>query len=80
MWETARLNPQRPRHDVPAGLVVAECGVLILPSKISACISECSLVVSPAPRAFPCGQGTALAFGLLGKWAFCMPLAHLGVL
>ena len=38
---------------------------------------QCRVVVSPVPRAFPRGQGSALAFGLEQKWAFCMPLAHL---
>ena len=38
--------------------------VLTLPSKAGAGISECSVVVSPAPRAFPRGQGSVLLFGL----------------
>ena len=38
--------------------------VLTPSSKADAGVSECSVVVSPVPRAFPCGQGSALAFGL----------------
>ena len=38
--------------------------VLTLPLKAGAGISECSVVVSPAPRAFPHGQGGVLVFGL----------------
>ena len=37
--------------------------VLTLPSKAGAGINECSVLVSPAPRAFPRGQGSALVFG-----------------
>ena len=37
--------------------------VLTLPSKAGAGISECTVVVSPALRAFPRGQGSELVFG-----------------
>ena len=37
--------------------------MLTLPSKAGAGVGECSVVVSPVPRAFPRGQGSALAFG-----------------
>ena len=38
--------------------------VLALPSKAGAGIRECSVVVYPALRAFPRGQGSVFAFGL----------------
>ena len=38
--------------------------VLTLPLKAGAGISDCSVVVSSAPHAFPRGQGSVLAFGL----------------
>ena len=37
--------------------------MLTLPSTAGAGISECSVVVSPVPRAFPRGQGSVLVFG-----------------
>ena len=44
--------------------------MLTLPLKAGAIISECSVVVSPAPRAFLWGQGRVLAFGLSQKGCF----------
>ena len=77
-----RTLPQR--HPVEGlGVRVSRPGsrmsavVLTPPSMAGAGISECSAVVSPASRASPRGQGSALAFGLLEKLAFPLPLAHL---
>ena len=46
--------------------------MLTLPSKAGVGISECSVVVSPAPRAFPRGQGSV--------WKVCVPIPFLSIL
>ena len=52
--------------------------MLTLPSKAAAGASECSVVVSPVPRAFPRTQGSALAFAVrkMGVWYALSTLGH----
>ena len=47
--------------------------VFTIPSKALAGISECSVVVSPAPRSFSCGQRSVLVFGIWKNGRFICP-------